>query len=626
MEKNKKLVWNYFLVFAIAIVFRGLCHIRHCTFIFRTDDFGPLIYPATLAGLDWTEYIEQVHFYYGYGYYWIFAPLFYFMNSFKSVYFTILAINTVLICAIPMLVYKIETKYLKLPNNWITMLLAVSASFFVGDNPMPTGSTWCRTDNEIPIYFLVWILIAAVLATKECKDKKKKIYYSIGVGLVLVWGLTIHERANAIILAIIATVIYVYICKKKWIINPAALIGTVGVGTVIHKIIKKLICAYFWSGDAKNTNAYSEISIYFLKSLAGFRAFCTLIVGNLHSLLIKTYGLPVIAIAVLLFWIYKNGIVFNFIRKRKGKKTEEESENDLVKSNSTGIENDELIMMIFGIAYIIIVIGLAMRWGVGLTNGFKTGEVVKNYKAICYSRYYYPVCGPLVIAVVAYLNTKRVELKKILYGSFGLLVFIEGIFFIFVFGLMSKGANAKYITRAQNIRVISDPVVNFWFGTAVMFILLAVIILISQDKLMNILKEKFKLKIRPIALIAVLMVVYNFAFRMVVLEPDNIYIKFKGEKVVYDFMEQAEDINYDMNGKVYLYETDHQMNFVQLILMDKTIHRGIPEDGEQAVVFTNVKIKELEEKGYIGAKHGNYYVMTNIPEYFQIIEDFKSQK
>lgn len=52
MEKNKKLVWNYFLVFAIAIVFRGLCHIRHCTFIFRTDDFGPLIYPATLAGLD----------------------------------------------------------------------------------------------------------------------------------------------------------------------------------------------------------------------------------------------------------------------------------------------------------------------------------------------------------------------------------------------------------------------------------------------------------------------------------------------------------------------------------------------------------------------------------------------
>ena len=58
---------------------------------------------------------------------------------------------------------------------------------------------------------------------------------------------------------------------------------------------------------------------------------------------------------------------------------------------------------------------------------------------------------------------------------------------------------------------------------------------------MNKLKEKLKLKIRPIAIIAVLMVVYNFAFRMVVLEPDNIYIKFKGEKVVYDFMEQAED-------------------------------------------------------------------------------------
>lgn len=606
MEKNKKLAWQYILIFAIALGIRSISYLRHCTFIVRTDDFGTLIYPATLAGFDWREYISQVQYYYGYGYYWIFAPLFYFCSSFRTVFLSMLCINNVFICAIPMLVYKIETKYLKLPKNCWSMLLAVSASFLVGDNPMPTASTWYRTDNEIPIYFITWLLIAAVFATKECTDKKKRILWSIVIGLILVWGLTVHERANAMVIAVVAVGIYIFICRKKWIYNPIALYITVAIGAVIHKYVKTMICAYYWPTGANNTNAYKGISLYFLKSLAGFRAFCTIIIGNLHSLFIKTYGLPVIAIVILLVWIFRNGFFSGIVAKIRGKKRATEK---------VAIENDELLMMIQGVIFIIVVLGLAMRWGRGLTNGFATGQVVKNYKAICYSRYYYPVCGPLIVAVVAYLYSMRVGIKNIIKLSWGLFVFLEGIFLAFVYTITSSGAGAKYITRAQNIRVFNDPYINFWFGMIVMVVVLAVIT-----------AYVYKVqKVNAVKIIVLLMLVYNVAFRVRLLDFNNIGVSIKGEAMVEDFFQLAEDVDYDLTGKVYIVESAHEMNYVQLMKKEMTLHREIPEEGQEAVVFTNYKIKELEEQGYKYVKCKKFFVMTNISEYYPVLEKLNEQ-
>ena len=80
---------NYIIVFFLTVFVHALNLTRAGRYELRMDDFGPLIYPARLAGFDWTELTTNIPNYYGYGYYWIFAPIFRLCNSARNLIMTL---------------------------------------------------------------------------------------------------------------------------------------------------------------------------------------------------------------------------------------------------------------------------------------------------------------------------------------------------------------------------------------------------------------------------------------------------------------------------------------------------------------------------------------------------------
>ena len=281
MNFLKKTKVDFAIVFVIAFLIRCLCYMRSIGYTMRTDDFGPLIYPAYLAGFDWKNFYGDTPYYYGYGYYWLFAPLFALISNFRVLLLSMVWINNVLICATCLLVYHILREYFEMPRKWYTILLAVIASFFVGDVPTKAGSNWYRTDNEIPFYFIIWIVVWLVLKVNRETDRKKRFLGSFFMGLCLVWALTVHERALSLVIAVAAIEVYLFLCKHKWLYNPIAALITVVPGYFIHKMVQSNIVDYFWGSGAnkKNTDAFASISIDYILSEHGIKGFATVFLG-----------------------------------------------------------------------------------------------------------------------------------------------------------------------------------------------------------------------------------------------------------------------------------------------------------------------------------------------------------
>ena len=99
------------------------------------DEVSMLAVPAYLAGCDWSECINAGGSYYGFGYFFLFAPLFRTNLGMIWIYRIILCVTALLEGIIPVIVHYILCHYLKFRSKFLVILITVIVSF-ITTNPL----------------------------------------------------------------------------------------------------------------------------------------------------------------------------------------------------------------------------------------------------------------------------------------------------------------------------------------------------------------------------------------------------------------------------------------------------------------------------------------------------------
>ena len=438
-KKSGKADLFLYLTFAAALLLRGICYLQSVRLEFRMDDFGPLIVPAYLAGYDWTHFSPAINGYYGFGYYCLFFPLFRLIRSPEMLLAVIAAVNAVLVALSSMLIYRILVKYADLPGNILTVVMAVLPTFFIGNTG--TGNFWYRTDNELPLYFVCWLAIWILLKARQSLEagQKTRIVQAVAMALLLSWGLSVHERTMSLLLAVLCVEVFLFLSKRKWLLQPAAFGGTLVVGFLIQRYLRKVVIALLWMGGSpkKNTTVLSHVSLWFLESALAFKTLLIVLFGNLHSLMVRGFGIPAFAAAIAVIWCVKQ---FPVLRKKFF------AEDEAVKSE--WVDPCILVMLTFGICIVITILGVAVRWGSLLLPAMVEKKVTYYYKGINYPRYYFTYIGPVLLGTLAYFRRKAPVLKSHLAAGWGLFLAVEGVFFWKVFPYLQRAEDSTYVERA----------------------------------------------------------------------------------------------------------------------------------------------------------------------------------
>ena len=615
--QSKKQRLLYPAVFLTAAILRFICYIQPFVYRIRPDDFGPLIYPAYLGGCDWRSFISTFGNYYGYGYYWIFAPLFRFIHSPKILLFAIAAINSLLIALCAVLILYLLIRYFDLPYGWPAGVLAAAVSLFQGT--VDTGvDFWLRTDNEVPIYFAVWLTVWILLSANEIRseEKAKRIRISLLMSLVLTWGLTVHERAMSLLIAVVLAEFLVFLLKKKWLLHPAAFFISAAAGYVLQRVLRNAVIHFFWLGGwpAKNTSAFSRVSLFFLESWAGFKALVLILMGNIHGALIQGFGLPAVAFVLVIVWMIR------CVRERRNKSLLPEDPPDRVMDSSV------LVMLVFIIGLVVVIAGLAVRWGSLLAPGIESGEVVYGYKGLTYSRYYYVFLGPLVLGSLVYAIRKRPYTRSVIFSYWIVFAAAELCFLRFVYPYCRRGGS-NYIRRAlgTNILFFAGPSIRVKLLVSALIMVLVLILYTwgvwrKRDAAESGTKKK-SIAARGTAGICALVILFVFAvsrFGQVNPAGPSLFISYGEDTAnVLTSLETAGVL------PDYVYVPANKFsNGIQYIKSRIPLIGGTPSKEELTnsnLVISSKKSKRCENAGYYKVQCGDYNVYTNSEETYEAL-------
>ena len=614
MKEKNSINRNSVLVFLAAAALRAVCYLQPVVHQFRNDDFGPISYAAYLAGYDWSSFIKGIRGYYGFGFYWIFAPLFRLTDSPKLLLIAINAVNGVLMALSAVLIYRLLVKYMRFPADLMTMVFALLPTMFQGDAGY--ARYWYRTDNEIPLYYACWLTVLMLLLAQRSlmENRKVRTLLAVLMSLLMCWSLTVHERALALVMAVLFAEIFLFLSKRKWLFQPAAFFGTFAVGFFAQRMLRRAVILALWAGGGpkKNTSAFSRVSLWFLESFGAFKTFLIVFFGNMHSLMIKGFGLPVIALVLVTIWIVKQLPV---LRKKFF------AEDDAVKSEWVGPEM--LIMVVFGMCILITITGLAVRWGTLLFPGIADNEIVYGYKGINYNRYYYTFIGPLLFGILAYCRNHRPFTRGLTEAVWAVLVGIEMIFFVEIFPYCVRAdaeAGTNYVKRALGTYILKDKTPEIGMVIS-MFLMAAVMICITLA-----VREGGSLQrsLRSLGVAAAIGLAVFALDRAEQIDPKGPSLNFGDAEIVTEAMAALEAA-----GKVpeNVYLPYDNWSFT-VIYMDKS-QRYWDRDplGDQLLEDNLVwNVKDVPgyyvENDYEMIKYRQFYAYTNNHETYELLQDF----
>ena len=626
MKIIKKTDWNAVVLFITALFFRLICYWQPVLHKFRCDDFGTVIYPAYAAGYDWSAFVSGTDYYYGFGYYWIFAPMFRLISSPKILLLSITVINGILIALISCFLYHLLVKYLSFPRELTTAMFAFLPTMYQGDN-LVGGGYWYRTDNEVPVFLVCWLVVWLLLKAREKVEGslKTRVFLSLGMSLLLCWGLTVHERLLALALAVILTEGLLFLLKKKWLFQPVAFFTSFAAGFVLQRYLRKLVIGALWAGNTpgKNTSAFSRVSFWFLQSLDAVKTFFILFFGNLYNFIQKGFGLPAFAIVLVFLWVGKQ---LPILRKKYFEKDEAVA--------SSWIGSSMLIMLVFGICVLITLTGLAVRWGALLCEGLRTGEIVYEYKGICYSRYYFVFIGPVIFGVLTYFYHHmplRHEVKEAVWGVF---LGIELLFFFEIFPYCVRAKTLTdsnlYVKRAfgiHNLYLFSDEIQM----AESMLLVITVMFLASLGVKHHKRREKGKKYLRILAVFLMLVFGMNRVGLVIgqqVLRNVGVSFHFYEGENVAEAVSALEEEGL-LPDKVYLPNTNWSFG-VQFMNREVSYISGSPSEdqlGEDTLVLSKSKnVRKYLDAGYEQVKLGKYRAYTNNPKTAEALRGLRAGK
>ena len=375
-----------------------------------SDEMGTLATAAHLAGLDWSGSFLAGR-YYGGGYYWIFAPLLILIDNPYLIFVMIYAVNSVFVALISVLIYHILVNYFYLGHSYRAVFYSiVPGTFFrIVD--------WDYISNEVPLYIVFWCILFFLLKGFITDSWKKRIWYTIAVGLLMSYTLTLHERAIAIWIGIILALLLIRIFMKKKIVDLRVILPVLIIGYIATRLFKELLLNTFWyyAPVVINTEVFGSIGSFFLEDILGFKTVIDIMVANVISGGFISFGLILFSITIAaIFVVY-------FIKER--------GKMELSDTQIMGV----LLLLISLFNFIIIIGGLGVQWGAGVYERRMSGEILgSSIRAFNYYRYYAAFIGGMLIIPFVVLEKKWISKKMLCITTFILSTVLTFYYFVFI--------------------------------------------------------------------------------------------------------------------------------------------------------------------------------------------------
>ncbi len=552
--KKSSNIWVYGLVFLSSCLLKCISLIGYFNMKLVSDNIGVLIIPSMLSGSDWSELIQNIA-YYGWGYYILFTPLFYWTDNPYIIYYVICFVNILVIGGIGVLIYHILNRYFFPDNGKIQVAaMAVLCTQFASIVPYAFNS-------ELPVFLIVWLtayfLIKCCLATD-----RKQILFTLCLAVILIWGSTIHTRLMVLWLMIAIGVVVIKLLAKKWIVHPAAFLTASLAGLVVNRMLKTYVVSKIWNvsstGTLRNVDLVTIDKLQYAFLNLKLKVAVDIIVSNLYKLSMETYGLFPICMMVALISLY-------LLIKRKPL---------LSQMQMIAIT----YLSIFGLTLLCTVAGLIYYYAPDIAIGYDQGVENARFSGLTYLRYYFIYFGPIFIAAFYLLKEHLDIFVNKLKGTIIFLILLGVYIQLFVFPNLHESISnyilADFIKDDNNI---NDFVITMF-------------LLIIGIGLMCLLFKKNKINIVIYAILCI-GIIRNWNYTQS--EFFALSASTRGGEAIYRIWDAAKT---EITLPDTIYASSDTLAVTQFMLNDIPLKYGLPDQEiKDAVYYTTDKIDEAEE-------------------------------
>ena len=545
------------------------------------DEIGTLAGAAYLSGNEWSSVLQTTR-YYGQGFYWIYAIIFRITSNPFFLASAIYVCNSVLISLTSGIIYYIAISFLKMKNNWWTILSSILPCLCY------TYVNWKYISNDVPVLTVFWLMILFFMLSYTNKGNKRKyIQYSVCASFFMGYLLTIHEKTIAVWIAVSVTIILFLIFFDERIVHLGAFVTSAIAFYVGARWIKNSALALFWQEEGTsvaNTSAFSQTSVWLLDKPLGWKIIIDIVATNFLTLCERTGGLVIIAfniIIVMIIYCVKCKVLKKKVRI----------------FGSFKLKFFIILVAFFSVA--IIVLGLANQWSPSLFRAYYMADKVgKGVRAYSYERYYIAFVGPAILAICSELEYIVFKFRKIIYSSMGMLVLL----YAYYLGCIHSYLVDEWNTTSLSVLSVFPDISKNW--NVYLSIVLTIIFLVS----LVLIKTKRQLHIYYF-FCALLVVLLNVNFRELKVPSINVSVSDAG----YELVTNIREYGYELDN-IY---AEANANMYQFMLSRESINYGFPDSNiEECIVFSNIEWSGLHP--YSVGNYGFYYTQLDNNEYVYV--------
>lgn len=574
-ERDRKNIICLFIVEMIIMIPKMIISMKAMPVVDIRDEVAMLKVPAYIAGFDWSKSTGDAS-YYGFGYYFLFFPLFMIKMDIISLYRFILIITSLIECIIPAIIFRILDNFSQEFKCLDKVLIVLYLSFVTVNPPY-------NLINEHVLYVLIWITILLICNLIGHKNKRRD---SILLGAVLLYAQTIHTRAIILIFAVLISVAVVRFIYKEWIVDKMFwLILTLGYpGT---KFFIKVVQNVIWGNQTlANSSIPIPHRIHFFREMEGF---FKIILGNLGTSLIFLKSF--LGMMLVSLWLY----VGKALKRR-----------DHVSGECR--RQGEMSFSIFLISFLCIAITLG---GLGLSNMSGVTEAIEErnanayaLKTLTYLRYYLCYTPPLLmLGIIVFLKEPMYFRRALIVGSGVTVVVLWAWYCIIVpnikdnyFGISSFYPFSWMIGKGRLDRLNEEDYTKIVLITFDLFIFL----LCSVNKS----RRKYAYLI-----ISTVLLFYQFLYFQPQYSSGAAAAQYEEVKYSLELMRQMEEEEKDI--VVYVYDDKGRIPYlIQLYNYDMEIISGLPQEDETGIlIISNCELIDRLGEGYSEQKiNDNQYI------------------
>ncbi len=267
----------------------GMCHQP----ILFQDEAGYWTHAAFFAGQDWSG-ISGGLIWYSYGYSFLLSILMRLIHGMTAQYQAALVMNAVMLGAVFWIFWRILRKLFPAQNQ-VMLYLPALAGVCYAPYQIYSLTTW----SEILILLIFSLITLFLFSMLE-----RASYWKINIlGLLCSYCYMVHNRCIGLIIAVCMIILISMGSKKISIWQGINFFCMLGIGMLMHVIIKHFLITQLWEGSLPSANDAGTVTQRFLlafSSWKGFRLWLSIFISQGFSGMISGFCLPVVAFIAMI--------------------------------------------------------------------------------------------------------------------------------------------------------------------------------------------------------------------------------------------------------------------------------------------------------------------------------------